>query len=292
MYAQYAGLGWIGKNTCASRGRSSWISVRDYLQSSLQPDPPAVDQCGTCTLCLEACPTGAFVEPHCLDATKCISYLTIEYRGSIPEGGRSGIDNHIFGCDICQEVCPWNGAPATTADPTWSERRQLSDWRVLDLWRRNDEELAQMIEGTPLARAGCRGLRRNLAVALGNSGRRQRPSACPCEGGRPARCRARGVAVENLANQLASLLRPRSGEQSIESLSVLGVNRRPPLGSGHRILPCHFAIMMPEMHDHAQQQMAKLVRYPNPRMTPAVPVNGAEVLARRRNAYASPADHP
>lgn len=172
VYAQYAGLGWIGKNTCVINSEvGSWMLLAGIICSlSFEPDPPAHDQCGTCTLCLEACPTGAFVEPHVLDATRCLSYLTIEYRGSIPDEHRDGIGNHIFGCDICQEVCPWNGAPNVTSDPTWSSRQELNLARLIDLWRSGDDELTQLIAGTPVTRPGLRGLRRNLAVALGNSG--------------------------------------------------------------------------------------------------------------------------
>jgi epoxyqueuosine reductase len=172
VYAQYAGLGWIGKNTCVINPEvGSWILLAEIICSlPLEPDPPAQDQCGTCTLCLEACPTGAFVEPHVLDATRCLSYLTIEYRGSIPEEHRDNVGNHIFGCDICQEVCPWNGAPKITSEAAWSSREELNLPRLLDLWRKKDEELAELIAGTPVTRAGLRGLRRNLAVALGNSG--------------------------------------------------------------------------------------------------------------------------
>jgi epoxyqueuosine reductase len=171
VYAQYAGLGWIGKNTCLINSRAgSWILLGAIICSlPLEPDTPALDQCGTCTLCLEACPTDAFVEPHVLDATRCLSYLTIEYRGSIPEPQRQLVGNHLFGCDICQEVCPWNGAPVSTSDPLWSAREDLNLPALIELWRRSDADLAASIEGTPLTRAGVRGLRRNLAVALGNS---------------------------------------------------------------------------------------------------------------------------
>lgn len=170
VYAQYAGLGWIGKNTCVINPEAgSWFLLSEIICSlPLEPDPPALDQCGTCTLCLEACPTGAFVEPHVLDATRCISYLTIEYRGAIPEEHRAAVGNHVFGCDICQEVCPWNGAPVTTADRGWSSREDLSRQTLVDLRRRTDDELAALIDGTPLMRAGVKGIRRNLAVALDN----------------------------------------------------------------------------------------------------------------------------
>jgi epoxyqueuosine reductase len=170
VYAQYAGLGWIGKNTCLiNPDVGSWILLAEIVCSlPLAPDPPAHDQCGTCTLCLEACPTGAFVEAHVLDATRCLSYLTIEYRGSIPEADRDSIGNHLFGCDICQEVCPWNGSP--TAAAAWPSRPDLNLSSLVELWRSRDEEIAGLIAGTAMRRAGVKGLRRNLAVALGNSG--------------------------------------------------------------------------------------------------------------------------
>jgi len=172
VYAQYAGLGWIGKNTCVINPElGSWLLLGAIICSlPLEPDAPAVDQCGTCTLCLEACPTGAFAAPYELDATRCISYLTIEYRGAIPEADRERIGNHIFGCDVCQEVCPWNGAPVRTADPSWSSREDLNAQSLVVLWQRTDAELAEFIGDSALSRAGVRGLRRNLAIALGNSG--------------------------------------------------------------------------------------------------------------------------
>ena len=172
VYAQYAGLGWIGKNTCVINPElGSWLLLGAIICSlPLDTDSPSLDQCGTCTLCLEACPTGAFAAPHELDATKCISYLTIEYRGSIPETQRAAIGNHLFGCDVCQEVCPWNASPVNTADPTWSSRQDLNLAGLIDLWRRTDEELAEFVGDTAMTRAGVKGLRRNLAVALGNSG--------------------------------------------------------------------------------------------------------------------------
>ena len=174
VYAQYAGIGWIGKNTCVINADvGSWMLLGTIISSlPLEPDWPSQDQCGTCTLCLEACPTGAFAAPYELDATRCVSYLTIEYRGSIPEADRGAIGNHIFGCDVCQEVCPWNASPVNLADPSWSSRQDLNVQSLIDLWRRTDEELAAFIGDTAMTRAGVRGLRRNIAVALGNSGHR------------------------------------------------------------------------------------------------------------------------
>jgi epoxyqueuosine reductase len=175
VYAQYAGIGWIGKNTCLINPElGSWLLLGAIISSlPLESDAPSPDQCGTCTLCLEACPTGAFAAPRELDATKCLSYLTIEYRGSIPEAQRSAIGNHLFGCDVCQEVCPWNAAPLNVADATWSSRQDVNLAALIDLWRRTDDELAAFIGDTAMTRTGIKGLRRNLAVALGNSGDRR-----------------------------------------------------------------------------------------------------------------------
>jgi epoxyqueuosine reductase len=175
VYAQHAGLGWIGKNTCVINPElGSWLLLGAIVCSlPLEPDAPGFDQCGTCTLCLEACPTGAFAAPYELDATRCVSYLTIEYRGSIPEAHRKAIGNHLFGCDVCQEVCPWNASPVNVANPSWSSREELNVMSLIELWRRTDEELAAFIGDTAMTRAGVRGLRRNLAVALGNSGDRR-----------------------------------------------------------------------------------------------------------------------
>ena len=201
------GIGWIGKNTCVINPElGSWLLLGAIICSlPLEPDSPSLDQCGTCTLCLEACPTGAFAAPHELDATKCVSYLTIEYRGSIPEGQRAAIGNHIFGCDICQEVCPWNASPVNTADPAWSSRQDLNLAGLIDLWRRTDEELAEFIGDTAMTRAGVKGLRRNLAVALGNSGDRRALDALDDAGDgrrrqRSARARACAMGEAKLAD--------------------------------------------------------------------------------------------
>ena len=170
VYGMYAGLGWIGKNTCLINEEcGSWLLLGAIVCSlPLTPDSPAFDQCGTCRLCIEACPTDAFAAPYELDARKCISYLTIEYRGSIPLDHRDAVGNHIFGCDVCQEVCPWNGSPVN-ADPSWAERSDVNLRHLIELWKQSDEQLAAFIGETAMTRTGVRGLRRNLAVALGNS---------------------------------------------------------------------------------------------------------------------------
>ena len=172
VYARHAGLGWIGKNTCVINAElGSWILLGVIATNlDLEPDQPALDQCGTCRLCLDACPTGAFAEPHVLDATKCLSYLTIEIRGAIPPGQRRSLGSHVFGCDICQDVCPFNQQAAVSGKPEWQPRAALRHRRLTDLWTASDEDLARTIAGTALERIGVAGLRRNVAVALGNAG--------------------------------------------------------------------------------------------------------------------------
>ena len=180
VYAQNAGLGWIGKNTCLiNEDLGSWIFLAEIICSlPLDPDSPSLDQCGSCARCLEACPTGALVDAGVLDATRCLSYLTIELKGAIPEELRAAIGQHAYGCDICQEVCPWNIAPGIgkSTDEPWQPRPGLDDAALLDLWNRSDDELRSLLKGSAMKRAGVKRLRRNLAVALGNSGD---PTASP-----------------------------------------------------------------------------------------------------------------
>jgi epoxyqueuosine reductase len=171
VYAQYAGIGWIGKNTCVIHPRlGSWIFLGEIICSlSLDPDPPAFDQCGTCTLCLEGCPTHALVAPGVLDATKCISYLTIEHRGGIPDDLRPAVGLHVYGCDVCQEVCPWNAVAPASDDAAWQPRPAWDAVSVDALARRSDAELAKEMRGSAMRRAKVQGLRRNIAVALSNA---------------------------------------------------------------------------------------------------------------------------
>ena len=171
VYAQHAGLGWIGKNTCViNPDLGSWLFLSEILCSlPLDTDSPALDQCRTCTLCLEACPTGAIVEPWVLDATRCVSYLTIELKDEIPESFREAVGTHVYGCDVCQEVCPWNAEAARSDDPAWQPDAVLDRPLVADLWRQPDDVLRPIVKRSAMARAGLRGVRRNLAVAHGNS---------------------------------------------------------------------------------------------------------------------------
>ena len=172
VYAQRAGLGWIGKNTClVNADLGSWLFLSEIIVSlTLDADAAGIDQCGTCTLCLDACPTGALVEPRVLDAARCISYLTIELKGAIPEAHRDDIGAHVYGCDICQEVCPWNLRPAVSARREWLPRAEFDRPALADLWRASDEQLRAALRDSAMTRARLTGIRRNVAVAIGNSG--------------------------------------------------------------------------------------------------------------------------
>ncbi len=170
VYARHAGIGWIGKNTCVINPElGSWILLGEILCSlPLEIDPPAFDQCGTCTLCLEACPTNALVAPGVLDSNRCISYLTIEHRGPIdPVLGRD-IGAHVYGCDICQEVCPWNATAPTSDDPAWQPRPAWDLPALVDLLQMPEGELAGALEGSAMNRAKVAGLRRNIGIAAEN----------------------------------------------------------------------------------------------------------------------------
>ncbi len=171
-YAQYAGLGWIGKNTCVINAeRGSFFFLAEIITTlALEPDTQALEQCGSCRRCLDACPTGALVDAGVMDSTRCISYLTIELRGAIPADLRPAIGNHVYGCDICQEVCPYNQPAATSTDAAWQAREGLDLPRLVDLWNRSDDDLRRLLKGSPMKRAKITGLRRNIAVAIGNSG--------------------------------------------------------------------------------------------------------------------------
>ena len=171
VYAQYAGLGWIGKNTCLINPEvGSWLFLSEIICTlALEPDTQGLEQCGSCTRCLEACPTGALVEPGVLDSTRCLSYLTIELPNGIPDEHRVALGTHVYGCDICQAVCPYNEVPPQSGDAAWQPRPGLRAPRLADLWRTPDADLRALIRGGPMTRAKLTGLRRNLAVAIGNS---------------------------------------------------------------------------------------------------------------------------
>jgi len=171
VYAQHAGLGWIGKNSCVINSEiGSWIFLAAIICSlPLDVDAPSLDQCGNCALCIEACPTQAIIAPGVLDSTRCISYLTIELKGDIPAERHGGVGSHVYGCDICQEVCPWNASAPRSADPAWQPRAAWDRVDLMTLARRTDDELTAALKGSAMDRTRVRGLRRNVAVALKNA---------------------------------------------------------------------------------------------------------------------------
>ena len=172
-FARLAGLGWFGKNTMLiNKHMGSWHLLAALLTDlDLEPDAPhSTSHCGTCTRCLEVCPTEAFVEPYVLDARKCIAYLTIELKGPIPTELRDGIGEWMFGCDLCQDVCPWNRKAPTSREPAFQPRPDLNPADALAVLAMTREEFQQRFGATPLERPGFEGLKRNAAIVLGNRG--------------------------------------------------------------------------------------------------------------------------
>lgn len=170
--AARAGLGWFGKNTCTlSRTQGSYFFLGALLLNvDLPADGATTAHCGSCSRCLDACPTGAFVAPYVLDARRCISYLTIELRGPIPRELRPLVGNWIFGCDLCQEVCPWNRKSEWGTEPRFRPRAALETPELIPLLRMTQEEFSTVFRRSPVKRAKRRGFLRNVCVALGNSG--------------------------------------------------------------------------------------------------------------------------
>jgi len=167
--AHRAGVGWYGKNTCIiNQQLGSWIFLGVILTSlEMQPDLPAPDRCGACTRCIEACPTDALLAPCRLDSNKCISYLTIEKRGEISEEIQEGMGRHVFGCDICQDVCPWNGRAPVTADADYYPKAYAPALGELSLL--SEEEFRALFRNSPVWRAKYAGFLQNTALAMGNS---------------------------------------------------------------------------------------------------------------------------
>ncbi len=177
--ARQAGLGWIGKHTVLiNRQAGSYFFLGElYTDLPLPVDAPASAHCGSCSRCIAICPTQAILGPYRLDARRCISYLTIELRGSIPEDLRAPIGNRIFGCDDCQLVCPWNKFAQATAEPDFAPRHRLDGARLVELFGWSEAEFLSRTEGMAIRRTGYEGWLRNIAVALGNAPR----SAAACE---------------------------------------------------------------------------------------------------------------
>jgi epoxyqueuosine reductase len=178
-FAQLAALGWIGKNTLLlNREAGSWFFLAALLTDlELAYDRPhETDHCGTCRACLEACPTGAFPQPYVLDASRCISYLTIELRESIPAELRPGMGDWLFGCDVCQDVCPWNSRSQVSNESAFSPRADSNPMGLIELFDLDDASFRERFRHTPLWRPKRRGLLRNAAIVLGN---RPTPEAIP-----------------------------------------------------------------------------------------------------------------
>ena len=170
--AEQAGMGWIGKNTLLlSPKAGSWFLLGEVFTNLPLPvdKPTAKRHCGSCNACIDKCPTNAFVKPWVLDASKCISYLTIEYDGIIPEELRSKMGNRIFGCDDCQLVCPWTKFAKHTQEQDFQPRHNLDNEDLLALFKWDEETFLKNTEGSPIRRTGYENWRRNIAVALGNA---------------------------------------------------------------------------------------------------------------------------
>lgn len=174
-YARRAGLGWIGKNTCVlNQELGSWLLL-GVIVTSLELagealTVAAVDRCGSCTRCIDACPTEALIAPRVMDASRCISYLTIEKRGAIEKDLRPSMGRHVFGCDICQDVCPWNSRAPVVASTALPMRRELVNPPLAWLGSMDGAEFNRWFRGSPLERTGRRRVQRNVAIAMGNSG--------------------------------------------------------------------------------------------------------------------------
>jgi len=173
--ATAAGLGWTGKNTCLIHPKLGSYGFLAVLLTSLEVQPERAsltvpDRCGTCRRCLDACPTGALIAPYQMDATLCISYLTIEHRGAIDASLMEGMGRQVFGCDICQDVCPWNRKAPIATDSELEPRAELVNPSLEWLAELDESQFEKLFNGSPVRRAGFHGLRRNVAVAMGNSG--------------------------------------------------------------------------------------------------------------------------
>ncbi len=169
--AEKSGLGWIGKNTMLINKRAgSWFFLGElFTDIPLPTDDSVSDHCGSCRACLDVCPTQAFISPQKMDATRCISYLTIELRTAIPVEFRKAMGNRIFGCDDCQLVCPWNKFTNLSEEPDYSPRHNLDDAQLVSLFRWSEDEFLNNTAGSPIRRIGYECWLRNIAVALGNA---------------------------------------------------------------------------------------------------------------------------
>jgi epoxyqueuosine reductase len=208
-FARRAGLGWFGKNTMLLNKRlGSYFFIGALLVNlELACDPPqATGHCGTCTACLDACPTQAFVAPGILDARRCISYLTIEHRGEVPEELRPGLGDWLFGCDVCQEVCPWNRKAPPGAEPALQSLPELEQVEPIELLGLSEEAFRSRFRGTAIMRTKRKGLLRNAALVLGNTGGAEALPALrrALEDGEPVVREAARWAIEQIERRLVN----------------------------------------------------------------------------------------
>jgi epoxyqueuosine reductase len=237
--AAAAGLGWIGKNTCLIHPRLGSYGFLAVLVTSLEVEKeiasPVPDRCGNCRRCLDTCPTGALTAPHQMEPRRCIAYLTIEHRGAIPEELMKRMGRQVFGCDVCQDVCPRNRKAPAAADPDLDPCLELVNPGLEWLAAMDEQEFERRFNGSPLRRAGFAGFRRNVAIAMGNSGlERYTPwlekwAASPDEGLRRAALWAgRLTQIADGFGRSCLDCKART-VMSFASRSALGVPRLPPL---------------------------------------------------------------
>ena len=217
-YAQAAGLGWIGKNTCLiNQEQGSWFFLGEILLSiEIPADQPPADRCGSCTRCIDACPTAAIVTSldhfggYTVDSQRCISYLTIELKGSIPQSLRPEIGRHVFGCDICQDVCPWNSRAPFTADAAFEPTGYADLARLSYL---SPDDIRQRFQASPVSRAKYTGFLRNVAIVMGNLNREEfrKPLQYLCQSSDP-------IVKEHAAWSLEKLDSPAPAADPIERL--------------------------------------------------------------------------
>lgn len=166
-WAQAGGLGWVGKNSLLLNKRmGSYFFIAELIiDVELEPDAPTSDHCGTCTKCIDACPTGAIIQPEVVDGSKCISYFTIELKGAIPEPVQQHLSPWVFGCDICQEVCPWNSHAKPHAEPLFRDRPEWLDWKQSDWVELTEEVFKEVFRKSAVKRTGYEGFMRNVQAA-------------------------------------------------------------------------------------------------------------------------------
>jgi len=171
VWAAQSGLGWVGKNSLLiSKKKGSYYFLAEMmLDVELAPDAPVADHCGNCTACIDACPTGAIVQPYVVDGSKCISYFTIELKGAIPEPMAGKLDNWVFGCDICQEVCPWNRHSEKNTEPEFMPGEGLLEMNKSDWLDLTEEVFKKTFKDSPVKRTGFEGLKRNIKFVTGSS---------------------------------------------------------------------------------------------------------------------------